>query len=173
MNMSLAGDMPLLSFYNTSSVVLLAFLIFVGALIYFGVPKRIIQLLDDRAEVIRLELAEAKRLREEAQEMHAEYERRLKEVSGEAEEIVKLAKANAEAAAEEAKRKLALQIERRIAAGQEQIASSEAAVTARVRSEATNAAIAATSTILKANFQSSGGNDAIDEAIAQFEKQLN
>ena len=54
-------------------------LIFLGIVVYLKVPGMMAKSLDDRADQIRNELAEAKRLREEAQHLLAEYQRKRKE----------------------------------------------------------------------------------------------
>ena len=59
------------SLTNTDFIVSIAFLLFLGILWYFGVPKLLAKLLDDRAESIRSELNEARALREEAQALLA------------------------------------------------------------------------------------------------------
>ena len=85
---ALAASGPFFSLRNTDFIVTIAFLVFVGILVYFKVPQIVDGLLDKRAEGIRADLEEAKRLREEAQEIYATYERRQREVKGQAEEIV-------------------------------------------------------------------------------------
>ena len=84
---------------NTDIVVGIGFLIFVGILLYFGVPRLMARRLDDRAVRIKAELDEARALREEAQTLLASYERRQKEVKTQAEEIVAAARHDAEQAA--------------------------------------------------------------------------
>ena len=81
--------------YNTDIVVAIAFIIFVGFLIYVGVPGKVTKMLDDRADKIKADLAEARALREEAQQVLASYERKQKEVEQLAAEIVTKAKAEA------------------------------------------------------------------------------
>ena len=54
--------------------VAVAFVIFVGVLIYVGVPKMMIEALDDRGARVKAELDEARRLKEEAQKLLAEYQ---------------------------------------------------------------------------------------------------
>jgi len=54
--------------------VAVAFAIFVGILIYVGVPKMLVGALDDRAKRVRAELDEARRLKEEAQKLLAVYQ---------------------------------------------------------------------------------------------------
>ena len=76
---ALAASGPFFSLRNTDFIVLLAFLVFIGVLVYYRVPQIVGGLLDKRAEGIRNDLAEARRLREEAQEIYASYERRQRE----------------------------------------------------------------------------------------------
>ena len=78
-----AASGPFISLSNTNFVVLLAFLLFVGLLIYLKVPGKLNGMLDERAKGIQSELDEARSLREEAQSILAEYERKQKEVQNE------------------------------------------------------------------------------------------
>ncbi len=156
--------------YDTNIVVLIAFLVFIGFLAWRGVPKLLGSLLDKRAEGIRAELDEAKRLRDEAQEIFASYERRLQEVEAEAADIVKHAEANAKAAAEEAKADLEKQMERRLAQGQDQIASAEAAVERQIRANAADIATRAAKLVMAEKLAGKSAGALIDEAIAETEK---
>ena len=61
---ALAAEGPFVSLFNTNFVVLVAFLLFVGVLVYLKVPGLLGRMLDDRAEGIRRDLDEAKALRE-------------------------------------------------------------------------------------------------------------
>ena len=45
--------------YDAEFFVLLGFLVFVGVLIYFGVPRMVLKALDARGEAIAAELAQA------------------------------------------------------------------------------------------------------------------
>ena len=60
-----AATGPFFSLHNTNFIVLIAFLIFVGILLYAGVPGKLAGLLDRRAATIHAELEEARSLREE------------------------------------------------------------------------------------------------------------
>ena len=75
---ALAASGPFVSLRNTDFIVLLAFIAFIGVLVYFKVPSLIGGMLDKRANTIRNELDEARKLREEAQSIFASYERRQK-----------------------------------------------------------------------------------------------
>ena len=67
---------------------LVALVIFLGIVIYLKVPGMINKSLDERAERIRNELDEARRLREEAQQLLAEYQRKRKDAEKEAGELI-------------------------------------------------------------------------------------
>jgi MoxR-like ATPase len=79
----------------------IAFGAFVLILLYYRVPALIARTLDDRAAAIRKELDEARRLREEAQNLLADYQRRHRNAGQEAETIVEQARHEAEAFAAE------------------------------------------------------------------------
>ena len=85
---ALAASGPFFSLRNTDFIVTLAFLVFVGVLLYFRVPAAVGKLLDKRAEGIKADVGQARRLRDEAQDIYASYERRQREVRGQADEIV-------------------------------------------------------------------------------------
>lgn len=169
----LAGDIPFFSFYNTNFVVLVAFLLFVGFLVFKGVPGIVLGLIDKRADNIRNELAEAQRLREEAEEIFAEYERKLRGVKDEAEQIVVDAKRQAEKSAEDAEARLAANIERRVEAGKAQIASAEAAVMGDIRARAAGLAVEATRQLLAKKLAGKEGDALIGDAIKEIETGLN
>jgi len=95
-----AASGPFFSLNNTDFVVLISFLLFIGLLVYLGVPAKLGGVLDQRAEGIQNDLDEARSLREEAQSILADYERKQKEVQTQADQIVANAKAEAKAAAE-------------------------------------------------------------------------
>ncbi len=84
--------------------VLISFLLFFAVLFYKGVPKMITGALDDRAEKIRTELDDARRLREEAQQLLADYQRKAREADDEAKSIIDQAKREAHALAEETRK---------------------------------------------------------------------
>lgn len=172
-NPALAASGPFFSLRNTNFIVLLAALVFVAVLIYFKVPAILGRLLDGRAETIRKDLDEAKRLREEAQEIYASYERRQREVATQAEQIVVNAKREAEAQAARAKEDLKTSIERRLKGAEEQIASAENDAVRAVRDRAVSAAIAAASELLGAQVKAGQRSAGIDDAIADVARRLN
>src|ERR1700755_1796747 len=86
--------------------VAVGFVIFVGILIYVGVPKMLTAALDDRARRVQAELDEARRLKEEAQKLLAEYQAKQKQAETEAAGIIAGARAEAERIAAEGKAKM-------------------------------------------------------------------
>ena len=130
-------------------------------------------MLDKRAEGIRADLDEARRLREEAQEIYASYERRQREVKGQAQEIVANAKREAEAQAAKAQADLKTSIERRLKGAEDQIASAENDAVRAVRDRAVRTAIAAASELLAAQVQSGQRSAGIDDAISEVSQRLN
>ena len=111
---ALAASGPFFSLQNTNFVVLVAFLLFVGFLVYMGVPKILVGLLDKRAATIKAELDEARALREEAKSVLASYERKQKDVAEQTDRIIATAKEEAMAAAKQAKADLKVAIARRL-----------------------------------------------------------
>ncbi|MFM7442348.1 MAG: F0F1 ATP synthase subunit B, partial [Tabrizicola sp.] len=145
---AMAASGPFFSLQNTNFVVLVAFIAFIGILVYMKVPAKLTGMLDARAATIKAELDEARSLREEAKSILATYERRQKEVQEQADRIVSAAKDEAMAAAAQAKEDLKASIARRLASATEQIASAEAAAIRQVREQAVAVAVAAAGDVL-------------------------
>ena len=153
--------------------VAVSFFLFVALVIYMGVPGKITAALDARADRISEELAEANRLREEAQALLAEYQQKRKEAEAEAEAIVAQAKAEAEAYATEARTKLKETVERRTHLAEQKIAQAEVQAVKEVQSAASELAITAAADLIAAESKGSKGAKLIDESIAALKTKLN
>ena len=162
----------LVSLHNTNFVVLLAFLIFVGILLYTGVPGMLAKALDARAARIKAELDEAKALRDEAKALLASYDAKHKEVAEQSARIIASAKEEAEAAAKQAKADLTASIARRLAAAEEQIASAEAGALRQVRESAISVAVAAAGEVLAKQNTAEAASASIDAAIATVDSKF-
>lgn len=160
-----AGDYPFFSLRNTDFVVMIAFVIFIGILLYNKVPALIAGLLDKRALTIRSELDEAKALREEAQALLASYERKQKDVQAQADRIVAAAKQEANAAAAAAKDDIAKSITRRLAAAEDQIASAQAGAIKEIRDQAVTIAVSVAKEVIANQMDASAANALIDDSI--------
>lgn len=167
-----AATGPFFSLHNTNFIVLIAFLVFIGILLYFKVPAKVTGLLDARAAMIKSELEEARSLREEAKSLLATYDRKLKEVREQSDRIVAGAKAEAEAAAAQAKADLQNSVTRRLAAAEEQITAAETAAVRAVREQAIAVAVSAASELLAKQMTAESASASIDAAIAQVEAKL-
>src|SRR5690348_5508322 len=106
--------------------VAVAFVLFIGVLVKAGAPRVIIGALDDRRGRIKAELDEARRVREEAQALLAEYQRKRQEADREADSIIEAARAEAERAAADAKTKAEEFVTRRTKMAETKIAQAEA-----------------------------------------------
>ncbi len=167
-----AAKGPFFSLSNTDFVVSIAFLIFIGILLYYKVPALVGGMLDKRAEGIKAELDQAKALREEAQSLLASYERKQKEVQEQANRIVASAKEEATNAAATAKDDIANSITRRLAAAEEQIASAQAGAIKAVRDEAIVVAVGAAKDVMAKQMDAKSAGALIDDAIATVAEKL-
>jgi len=153
--------------------VAVGFVIFVAVLIYVGVPKMMTKALDDRAKRVQDELNEARRLKEEAQKLLAEYQAKQRQADEEAAAIVAGAKAEAERFAAEAKAKMEEFVARRSKMAETKIAQAEAQAVAEVRSAAAEAAVSAAEKILTDSVKGKVADDLLARGIGDVKTKLN
>jgi len=150
----------------------LAFLIVV-ALAARPVVRLVTTSLDGRADMIRAQIEEAKKLREDAQALLAEYQQKQRNAMAEAEQIVAQAKEEAVRLREETEKDLAHAIKRRKEQALDRIAQSEAQALADVRNTAIDVAMAAAEKLIRQNMDAGRQQALADEAIAELSKRLN
>jgi F-type H+-transporting ATPase subunit b len=153
--------------------VAVAFVLFVALLVYLKVPAKMATMLDERAARITKELAEAKKLREEAQALLDEYKKKRAQAEKDAEDIVALARKEAEAYAHETRVKLAETLERRTKQAEQKIAQAEQQAVKDVRTAATDVAIAAATELLGAATEGAKGAKLIEDSIDAVKSRLN
>jgi F-type H+-transporting ATPase subunit b len=153
--------------------VAVAFFVFLGILVYVGAHKYILDALDQRAARIKAELDEARRLKQEAQALLAEYERKKGEAEREAADIIAGARAEAERLAVEAKAKSEEFLTRRTKLAETKIAQAEAQAVADVRNAAAEAAVAAAERVLADTVKGKLADDLIGKGIAEVKAKLN
>lgn len=146
--------------------VALAFLLFVGAAIYFGLPNKINEMLDARAAAIKAELDEAARLRAEAAALLQSFEQKKVAAQADAENIVAQARAEAELIAKEAHQRMAEFVERRKQQAEQKIAMAEQQATAEVRAAAADAAVRAAAIVLKDEAKGDVGDQLVRDGIS-------
>lgn len=153
--------------------VLVAFVAFLALLLYYKVPAIVAKALDDRADAIRKELDEARKLREEAQSLLSDYQRKAREAETEAQSIIEQAKLEAEALAANSRKALVESLERRSKIAEEKIARAESQAVSEVRSAAVETALAAAREILKTRAGGSTGEALITQSISDLRGKLN
>jgi F-type H+-transporting ATPase subunit b len=158
---------------ETENWVALAFLLFIGLLVYLGVHRKVADSLDQRQARIKSELDEARRLRDEAQALLAEFERKGREAESEAEAIIAGAKAEAERIAAEAKARMEDFVTRRTKMAEAKITQAEAQAVADVRSAAADAAVAAAEKILSAAAKGEVAVDLLKRGIEDVRNKFN
>lgn len=152
--------------------VLVAFVIFV-ALVWKPGAKAITQMLDDRAEKIRSDLDKAAKLREEAQALFAEYQKKQRDALQEAQAIVASAKAEAERLSAQAAAELETSLKRREQLALQRIAQAEQQAMADVRAAAVDLAMSATRKLLTEKVDTARHEALIESAIKELPGKLN
>ncbi|MFC3162369.1 F0F1 ATP synthase subunit B [Ciceribacter thiooxidans] len=146
--------------------------LFLALVIYLKVPGMVTKSLDERADKIRDELAEAKRLREEAQHVLAEYQRKRKEAEAEAAGIVAAAEREAAMLTAEAKQKTEEFVARRNALSEQKIKQAETDAINAVRAAAVDLAVAAAETIIVKKADAAVQDDLIKSALGEVKARL-
>ncbi|MDI6838922.1 MAG: F0F1 ATP synthase subunit B [Rhizobiaceae bacterium] len=146
--------------------------LFFALVIYLKVPGMVTKSLDERADKIRDELAEAKRLREEAQHVLAEYQRKRKEAEAEAAGIVAAAEREAAMLTAEAKQKTEEFVARRNALSEQKIKQAETDAINAVRAAAVDLAVAAAETIIVKKADAAVQDDLIKSALGEVKARL-
>lgn len=153
--------------------VAVGFFLFIGGLVYLGVPKTILSSLDQRRARIKSELDEAVRLREEAQKLLAQYQNKRHEAEEEANAIIAGARAEAERVAAEAKTRMEDFVARRTQQAETKIAQAETQALADVRAAAAEAAVAAAERILAQSAKGPVADELIAQGIRDVKAKLN
>jgi F-type H+-transporting ATPase subunit b len=159
--------------FDASFWVAVAFFIFLGVLGYVGVHKKIAEALDQRRDRIKAELDEARRLREEAQNLLRHYQQKQQQAQGEAELILTNAKADAERMTLEAEAKMNEFVARRTKMAETKILQAEAQAVADVRAAAADAAVTAAEKILKEATKGKVAEDLLASGIEDVKNKLN
>jgi F-type H+-transporting ATPase subunit b len=153
--------------------VAVAFVLFIGVIIYVGAHKKVIEALDHRSARIKAELDEARRLRDEAGKLLADYQKKQREAEKEAEEIVAGAKAEAERVAAESRLKVEEFVARRTKLAESKIGQAEAQALADVRAAAAEAAVTAAEQILRATAKGEIADKLVARGIEDVKAKLN
>lgn len=132
------------------------------------VHKAIAAALDDKIAVIRSQLAEAEDLRNEAEALKAEYEKKAKSADKERKAILERAAKEAEEIVAKAESDVAVLVERRKRMAVEKIAAEERAAIDQVRATAAEAATKAAAALIAERHDATIDAKLVDSAIADL-----
>lgn len=150
-----------------------ALFLFFALIVYLKVPGMMTKSLDERAASISNELEEARRLREESQQLLAEFQRKRKEAEKEAAEIVEAAKREAAMLADEAHKKTEDYVTRRTALAEQKIAQAEKDAINEVRSSAIDLGVEAARRILAGKVDAKADAGLFQASVAEVKSKLN
>ncbi len=154
-------------------LLLLLALVILGFVIYkTGAHNMILGALDGHAEKIKAELDEAKKLREEAQSLLAEHQRKLSGGEDQAKKIIDQAEAEAKRMLDRHKTELQASLKRREEQAMARIAQEEAKALQDVRDRTARLAIRTTGRLLADNVAGAKGQSLLDDAIEEVSKKL-
>ncbi|WP_375449745.1 ATP F0F1 synthase subunit B [uncultured Devosia sp.] len=157
---------------DNSFYAFVALVIFLGMMAYFGIPRIVGKMLDGQINKIAEDLAEAKKLREEAAALLVEYEQKRVAAESEAEGIIAAAKEEASRLTAEAQVSLADLVARRTRSVEDKIAQAEAQALGEVRARSADVAIEAARLVLTDEMNRKGAA-VVDKAIADVGSRLN
>jgi len=158
--------------YEAETWVLVAFAIFLLLIWRVGAHRSILSMLDDRSKKVSSELAEARRLKTEAEKLLAEYQKKRREADSEAAEIIAQAKTEADEIAAEAKTRMEEFVVRRTKMAELKITQAESQAIAEVRAAAADAAIKASEKVLSETVKGKLADDLLTAAIRDVKARL-
>lgn len=152
--------------------VLVAFVLFFALIFYYRLPQMALKALDDRAEAIRNELEEARRKHEEARKLLAEYEAKKEQAEREAEEILKVAREEAEAVAHEIRKQFEELMARKQAAAEERIRLAQENAVRDIRAHVAERALQSAEAKLRAEVTGRTASALLEDAIEEVAAKL-
>lgn len=158
--------------FDATFFAFVAFAIFFVALWYLKVPTMILSALDQRSQAIAKELHEARRMREEAEKLLAEYQAKRAQAEAEARTIVETAKEQAAAVAEEARQSMMAAMARREKQVDDRIANAETKAIDEVRAAAAEAAIAAAERMIRERMNDDTQAALVKEGVGEMARKF-
>ena len=152
---------------------MIALFIFIGVVIYMKVPGMIAKALDERAAKIRNDLDDARRLREEAQQLLVEFQKKRKEAEKEAADMVAAAKRESDLIIEDAHKKTEEYVARRAALAEQKIGQAERDAVNEVRSIAVDVATEAARKLLAGKLDEKTSAELFRDSLTAVQSKLN
>ena len=157
-------------FSQPTSWVFISFLIFISIVIYLKIPKMVTKLLDEEIGRIKNSLDDARKLKEDANSLLAEYERKIDAANKEAEEIINQAQANAKIYEENSNKKIADYILRSEKQSIEKIQQAEKSAINNINEEIINKSIAISENVISKNMNDKNNQKLFQSSIDQIKK---
>ena len=152
--------------------VAIAFVLFVFVALYYKLPHRIVQALDQRSAAIASELEEARKLRAEAEALLADYKQRSENAQVEANSIIAQAEREAEAYAKEARASFDEMINRRLNVAEQKIKLEEEKARKQIRAQAAELAVSAAEQLIEQKMTGKLAEEAISTSLDRIKKRL-
>jgi F-type H+-transporting ATPase subunit b len=159
-------------FMDPEAWVAIAFVIFIGVLVYFKIPGKLVTALDQRSAAISNELEEARRLRAEAESLLADYKQRAENAQTEAEDIIAQAEREAAAYAKESRAAFDEMIARRLNLAEQKIKLEEEKARKHIRAQAAELAIAAAEQLIEQKVSGKVAENTITASLDRIKKRL-
>jgi F-type H+-transporting ATPase subunit b len=147
-------------------------LVLLIAVVFRPIKRGLLGALDARAARIKLELEEARKLRDEAARLVETYRKKQAQALADAEAIVRHAGQEAERVRAEAGTELEQSLKRQERQALDRIAQAETTAIAEVRALAVDLAVAATRKLLAEHLDEAQKTALIDRAIAELNSRL-
>jgi F-type H+-transporting ATPase subunit b len=157
---------------TATEIAFLALVLFFALMVYLKVPTMVLGMLDKRRDEIARELHEARRLREEAEKLLAEYQAKRAGAEAEAKTIVETAKEQAAAVAEETRASMMAAMARREIQAEDRIKSAETKATDEVRAAAAEAAIAAAEKLIRERMSDATQGALVSQAVGDLKRNF-
>ncbi|MEO1092644.1 MAG: F0F1 ATP synthase subunit B [Pseudomonadota bacterium] len=154
------------------NLVLLVALAILAAIAWRPASRTVIGALDSRADRIRKQLDDAQHLREEAQTLLAQYERKLHEGEAQAQSILNHATEEAARLERTTREQLELTLQRRTQEAADRIAVAEARALQDIRAQATALSSRAAERLLRDNLDGTRSRALIDQALAEVKTKI-
>jgi F-type H+-transporting ATPase subunit b len=158
--------------FDATFFVAVSFLLFVAFVVWIGLPGSILNALDERSANIQKELDEARILHEEAQSLLAKEKRKLEKCDEEVKEILKKASDQADLLAENSKKTLEEEIQRKQKQADLKISQARDEAIREVKSKATDLSVIIAKEYLKENIDDKISSELVDKSIEDLKRNL-
>ncbi len=158
--------------FNAEFFVAISFIIFVGLILILRLPRRILNVLDERSLNIQKELEQARSLREEAQIILAKEKKKLEEADVEIVNLLKNADEHTKKFKANAEKSLSEDIERKKKQSELKIKQVESDAIKEVKLKATELSLEIAKAYIKQNFDSKMSSKIFEESIKDLKKNL-